>query len=201
MFDWLKNIGKDAPEFWRNYLQSFQEKPKRMTMLHLIKSGTQLDKDVVFALGAIQIENDAVLVETALEIVIPQYRYLHDNALPLEYQSDMGKEKLHQNQAVERLVDYLQNSILIGHRPQNDLDFLFQLLEPIGGGRLRNEALDLEIMHQKAVDNPDASIGLFDMFELYKIPYVPSGSPTEVAYSMGLLFLKLKDQLQITTPI
>lgn len=199
MFDWIKNIGKDTPEFWQNYLRSFSEKPKRMMMLYLMKSGTSLEKDVVFAIGAIQVEGQALLVDTAFEVVIPQYRYLHDHALPLEYQSEMGEVKLHQNQAIEQLLAYMQNAIIIGHRPQNDLDFMFQLLEEIGGGRPKNEALDLEIMHQKLIDKPDASIGLFEMFELYKIPYAPTGSPTEVAYSMGLLFLKLKDKLQITT--
>ena len=33
MLDWLKNINKEYPEFWKNYISKFDEKSSRFVVL------------------------------------------------------------------------------------------------------------------------------------------------------------------------
>jgi DNA polymerase-3 subunit epsilon len=83
MFDWIKNINKEHPEFWKNYLEKFESKTKtkRYVILNTETSGLNPKKDVILSFGAIGIENDIIKVNDALELVILQYKYLHDNGL------------------------------------------------------------------------------------------------------------------------
>jgi DNA polymerase-3 subunit epsilon len=53
MIDWIKNINKDYPEFWRNYLSKFETRPQRYVALSIDYSGANPQKDVIFAFGAI----------------------------------------------------------------------------------------------------------------------------------------------------
>jgi len=68
-------------------------------------------------------------------------------------------------------------------------------LERMECGKLKNEALDVEIMHQKLMDVTNKSFSLEDLINHYKIPKNEKNSASVDAYSIALLFLKLKTRL------
>jgi DNA polymerase-3 subunit epsilon len=70
-------------------------------------------------------------------------------------------------------------------------------LEKLECGRLKNEALDIDLMHQKLNDVTDKQFSLYQLGEIYKIPNGEQNSSTEDAYKTALLFLKLKSRLGI----
>ncbi|TBX66973.1 3'-5' exonuclease [Flavobacterium silvisoli] len=195
MLDWIKNINKDYPEFWKLYLAKFETKSNRYVILSTETTGLNPKKDVILSFGAIGVVNDIIKVGDNFEVVILQYKYLHDNGLSNEFLIESKLSKLAEPQAIQALVDYIGNAVLVGHRIHFDIEMINEVLEKMECGKLKNEALDIEIMHQKLYDITNKSFSLDDLIKLYKIPQSEKNSASDDAYSIALLFLKLKSRL------
>ena len=87
MLDWLKNINKEYPEFWKQYLSKVETKKKsnRFVILSTETSGPNLDKDVILSVSAISIVNEAIISNARLEVVLFQRKDLTDIELPHEF--------------------------------------------------------------------------------------------------------------------
>lgn len=197
MLDWLKNINKDYPEFWKDYLTKFETKPNKFVVLSTETSGLNPDKDVVLSIGAFSIIDDSIVIKENFETVLLQYKYLQDNGLSNEFIIESKMMKMPEPDALEALVNFIGNSILVGHHINFDVEMLNAALERLDCGRLKNEALDVDMMYRKLTDINDKQFSLDDLCEIYKIPKSDRNSSSEDAYRIGLLFLKLKSRLGI----
>jgi DNA polymerase-3 subunit epsilon len=194
MLEWIKNINKDYPEFWKLYLAKFETKSNRYVILNTETTGLNPRKDVILSFGAIGVTDDIIRIGDNFEVVILQYKYLHDNGLSNEFLIESKMAKLAEPQAIQSLVDYIGNAVLVGHRIHFDIEMINEVLEKMECGRLKNEALDVEIMHQKLLDITK-SLSLDDLIKHYKLPPTERNSSSDDAYSIALLFLKLKTRL------
>ncbi|HEX8562075.1 MAG TPA: exonuclease domain-containing protein [Flavobacterium sp.] len=197
MLDWIKNINKEYPEFWKNYLQKFESRPNRFVILSTDSSGTNPEKDVIFCFGAIGVSNNQVVINDHFEVVLLQYKYLHDNELSNEFLIESKLPKMAEPQAVEKFIDYIGNAVLVGHRIHLEVDMINEALDRLNCGRLKNEALDIEIMHRKLNDASDKAVSLDELSKFYKLPETGRTSAIDDAYTISLLFLKLKSKLGI----
>jgi len=195
MFDWIKSINKEYPEFWKNYLSKFERKATRIIVVSLDTTGLDPEKDVILSFGAVGIQNNTILVSDNFEIILLQYKYLHDNGLSNEFIIESKQPKLGEREGVQAFVEYIGNSILVGHRIHFDVAMINATLEKMDCGRLKNEALDVEIMHQKLTDNIDKPFAIDELLNIYKVQKSDRYSSSEDAYNLGLLFLKLKSRL------
>ncbi|WP_264521463.1 PolC-type DNA polymerase III [Flavobacterium sp. N1994] len=194
MLDWIKNINKEYPDFWKLYLAKFETKPNRYVILSTETTGLNPRKDVILSFGALAVVNDIIRIGDNFEVVILQYKYLHDNGLSNEFLIESKLSKLAEPQAIQALVEYIGNAVLVGHRIHFDIEMINSVLEKMECGKLKNEALDVEIMHQKLMDITK-SFSLDDLVKHYKIPQSERNSASDDAYSIALLFLKLKTRL------
>lgn len=194
MLDWIKNINKEYPEFWKLYLAKFETKSNRYVILNTETTGLNPKKDVILSFGAIGVVNDIIRIGDNFEVVILQYKYLHDNGLSNEFLIESKLSKLAEPQAIQSLVEYIGNAVLVGHRIHFDIEMINDVLEKMECGKLKNEALDIEIMHQKLMD-VTKSFSLDDLIKHYKVPQSERNSASDDAYSIALLFLKLKTRL------
>ncbi|MET3025933.1 3'-5' exonuclease [Flavobacterium sp. UW10123] len=197
MLDWLKNINKDYPEFWKDYLTKFETKPNKFVVISTETSGLNPDKDVILSLGAFSIIDDSIVIKESFETVLLQYKYLQDNGLSNEFIIESKMMKMPEPDALEALVNFIGNSILVGHHINFDVEMLNAALERLNCGRLKNEALDVDVMYRKLTDINDKQFSLDDLCGIYKIPKSDRNSSAEDAYRIGLLFLKLKSRLGI----
>ncbi len=196
MLDWLKNINKDYPEFWKEYLTKFSKKSKRYVVLSTKATGDSIEKDVITFISAFAVENDSIMIKDSFETILLQYRFLHDNHLSNEYIIESRLLKLSEPEALKSFVEYLGNGILVGHDIQSDVERINATLERMDCGRLRNEALDVDIMHRKLHEiTEDKELSLDELSDFYKIKKIEGDSATENAYKIALLFLKLKNKL------
>lgn len=193
MLDWLKGSSK-YPEFWKQYLAKFETKSKRYVILNTETTGLNPKKDVILSFGALAVIDDVIKIGDNFEVVILQYKYLHDNGLSNEFLIESKLTKLTEYQAIQSLVEYIGNAVLVGHRIHFDIEMINDALEKMECGKLKNEALDVEIMHQKLLD-VTKSFSLNDLITHYKIPQSERNSASDDAYSIALLFLKLKTRL------
>ena len=195
MIDWIKNINKEYPNFWKSYLAKFETKSNRYVVLSTETTGLNPKKDVILSFGAVAVVNDIIRIGDNFEVVILQYKYLHDNGLSNEFLIESKLAKLAEPQAIQALVDYIGNAVLVGHRIHFDIEMINDVLEKMECGKLKNEALDVEIMHQKLLDITNKSYSLEDLVKHYKLPLNDRNSASDDAYSISLLFVKLKARL------
>jgi len=195
MIDWIKNINKEYPDFWKSYLAKFESKSNRYVVLSTETTGLNPKKDVILSFGAVAVVNDIIRIGDNFEVVILQYKYLHDNGLSNEFLIESKLSKLAEPQAMQALVEYIGNAVLVGHRIHFDIEMINDVLEKMECGKLKNEALDIEIMHKKLMDITNKSFSLEDLIKQYKLPLNEKNSASDDAYSIALLFLKLKSRL------
>jgi DNA polymerase III subunit epsilon len=195
MLDWLKNINKEYPDFWKSYISKFEKKSNRFVVLCTETSGLNPNKDVIISIGAFGISNNTIHIGDNFEAILLQYKYLHDNGLSNEFIIDSKMKKLNEPDAIKNFIDYIGNAVLVGHHIDFDVEMINIVLDKIDCGRLKNEALDIDIMYRKLHDITNKQFSLDELCEQYKIPKSDRNSSTEDAYKIALLFLKLKSRL------
>jgi DNA polymerase-3 subunit epsilon len=145
--------------------------------------------------GAIGIENDSIIISDTFEVAIPQYKFLHDNGITNDFLMESNQPKLVEEQAIQKLIEYIGNATLVGHRIHFDVEMINEALEKIGCGRLKNEALDIEVMYKKLNDINDKNFSLDQLSATFKLPAAERVSTTDDAFTIALLFLRLKSRL------
>lgn len=197
MFDWIKNINKEYPEFWKNYVSKFEKKATRFVVISTETTGLNPTKDVILSIGAIAVENNSIVIQDHFEVVLLQYRYLHDNGLSNEFIIESNLPKLGEPEAIQAFIEYIGNAILVGHRIHFDVEMINEVLYKMGCSRLKNEALDIEIMYRKLNDITDKPFSIDDLCKVFKITRSDRHASSEDAYTIALLFLKLKSRLNL----
>ncbi len=195
MFDWIKKLNKEYPEFWKNYISKFEKKSSRFIVLSTETSGLNPSKDVILSIGAVAVIDNSIVVNDSFEIVLLQYKYLHDNGLSNEFIIESKQPKLSEPEAIKAFIEYIGNGILVGHRIHFDIEMLNEALEKMDCGRIKNEALDVEVMYRRLHDITDKQFSIEELCKIYKIEKSDRHSSSEDAYSIALLFLKLKSRL------
>lgn len=197
MLDWIKNINKEYPEFWKEYLSKFGKKSNRYVVFSTETSGLNLHDDVILTIGGFAVINDSIHIGDNFENVLLQYKYFHDNKLSNEFIIESKMPKLGEPEAIKSFLEYIGNAVLVGHHIDFDVEMVNMALERLGCGRLKNEALDIDIMHRKLHDITDKESSIDELCDFYKIPKSDRISSSEDAYKKALLFLKLKTRLGI----
>ena len=197
MIDWLKNITKDYPDFWKAYLVSFSSKSNRFVILNTKLSGTNPEKDLILEISAVYVIDNSIQINDVCEIVIMQYKYIHDNGLVNEYILNKNKNKVSEDIALQMFVEFLQNAVVVGININSMIEMINVSLERMNCGRLKNQALDLGVMYQKYTDEYDTNHSFSELLQLNNIQIEESNSCTEDAFSAALLFIKLKQKLKL----
>lgn len=197
MLDWIKNIHKEHPEFWKEYLSKFDEKSKRFVVLSTETSGLSLQKDVILSIGAFGITDNSIHIIDSFETIIAQYKFFHDNGISNEFTVETKMKKMAEPEGIKAFVEFIGNAVLVGHHIDFDVEMINAALERLDCGRLKNEALDIDIMYRKLKDINNKQFSLDELCQIYKIPKSDRNSSSEDAYKIALLFLKLKSRLGI----
>ena len=197
MLDWIKNLNKEYPEFWKKYSAKFEQKSNRFVVISTETTGLKPDKDVILSIGAVAVENNMVIVNDFFEVILLQYIFLHENGLSNEFIVESKLPKLGETEAIQAFIDFIGNSILVGHRIHFDIEMINEALYKMGCSRLKNEAIDVEIMYRKLIDNTDKQFSVDDLCNTFKVAKNERHSSAEDAYTIALLFLKLKSRLGI----
>lgn len=199
MIDWIKkSFNKDYPEFWNDYLSKFDKKPNRFVVLSTVTSGLNSEKDVILSIGAVAIRENAIQINDSFEIILLQYVHNHNNGFSNEFIIESKQPKLSEVDAITAFIKYLDNAVLIGHHVDFDVEILNSALKRLNCGRLKNEALDIEVMYKKWKEiSTEKQMSIDELASIFKISNQDIFSASEDAYTIALLFLKLKTKLNI----
>jgi DNA polymerase-3 subunit epsilon len=131
MLDWIKNINKELPEFWKTYLSKFDKKSNRYVVISTDKTGLNPYKDVILSIGAFAVVNDSIVISDSFEAILLQYKYLHDNKISNEFIIKSKMNKLAETDAIKSLIEFIGNSILVGHHVDFDVELINVALEKL----------------------------------------------------------------------
>lgn len=193
MLQWLNN---KYPEFWKKYISSFKDKSDRYVVLSIESTGLNTSKDVILAISAVTIMNNRMIVKDALELYISHTKSeIEINQNEFLLVSKVAKKA--ESEAIELLINFIGNATIIGHRVYQDIELLNASLSKLGCGKLKNEALDIEIMFNKVKDTIDKKYALEEMSTYFSVPVNDRISVADDTFSIAILFLKLKTILKI----
>jgi DNA polymerase-3 subunit epsilon len=191
-----KLFHKEYPEFWKKYIDSFKNLASKYVVISIETSGLNTEKDVIMSIAATAIVDNRIILKDSFEIFI-KHNTAVDASLDNEFIAVSKVEKVSENIAIETLINYLGNSILIGHRIDFDIEMLNQALSKLKLGKLKNEAYDIEAMFNKLSDTNDKKYAMEEMSKFLNISISERNSVADDAYSIAILFLKLKSKLGI----
>ena len=129
MLDWLKNINKEHPDFWKAYVSKFDKKSSRYVVISTETSGLNPSKDVILSIGAFAVINDSIFIGDNFEAILLQYKFFHDNGLTNEFLVESKMKKLPEPEAIESLIEFIGNSVLVGHHIDFDVEIINEALE------------------------------------------------------------------------
>ena len=191
-----KLFHKEYPEYWKKYTESFKNPATKYVVISMETSGLDTEKDVIMSIAATSIVENRIILKDSFEIYIKHTTPL-DSSLDNEFISVSKVEKVFEEVAIETLINYLGNSILIGHRIDFDIEMLNNTLSRLKLGKLKNEAYDIEAMFNKLLETNDKKYALEEMSKFLNISISERNSVADDAYSIAILFLKLKSKLGI----
>lgn len=187
---------KEYPEFWKKYIDSFKRKATKYVVISMETSGLDTEKDVIMGIAATSVVDNRIIIKDSFELFI-QHGKEKTNELANEFITLSKLDKATEEEAIIKLLDYLGNAVLIGHRIHFDIEMLNECLYRMKLGKIKNEAFDIEAMFNKLMETNDKSYSLEAISEKLKMPISERNAVSDDAYSIAILFLKLKEKLGI----
>jgi DNA polymerase-3 subunit epsilon len=191
-----KLFHKEYPEFWKKYSESFKNPATKYVVISIETSGLDTEKDVIMSIAATSVVENRILLKDSFEIFIQHNKPL-DSSLDNEFITVSKVEKVAEDIAIETLINYIANSILIGHRIDFDIEMLNYALSRLKLGKVKNEVYDIEAMFNKIADTNEKKYALEEMSKSLNMAISNRNSVADDAYSIAILFLKLKSKLGI----
>uniref|UniRef100_UPI004049C9B8 3'-5' exonuclease n=1 Tax=Flavobacterium sp. TaxID=239 RepID=UPI004049C9B8 len=200
MLDWFKKTLPNYPLFWEEYLTHFQSKipSKKFVVFDCETTGLDTDKDVILSIGAVVVEENTILIDQSFEIFIDQQFY-DEKSTPIHgILKDGIEEKVVEIEAIIQFLKRIENHTLVGHHAGFDIAMVNKALKRNNLGKLKNESMDTDAMYQKfKYLQEDQHSSLDELCQKFKIPMHNRHTALGDAYLIAILFLKLKDRLNI----
>lgn len=215
--DWRRLFQKrpkgPVPGFWSSYLECNRRPLSSKMPLEEIPfvvfdtetTGLNPRTDRILSVGAVKVLGGQVLTDEAFERVLRQQTLpVHREAIGIHgilpgESARAGKEEV---QVLEGFLDFIGNSVLVGHHLQFDISILNQALIRHHAGKLRNPWLDTRLLsirfeHGKghAADRP-GEYSLDALCKRYHIPDSDRHTAAGDAYITAILLQKLLARLK-----
>ncbi|KIX22865.1 DNA polymerase III subunit epsilon [Flavobacterium sp. 316] len=196
----FKNMLKDYPKFWEEYLSHFENKQdlNRYVIFDLEITGLDVENDRILSISAIGANENTVLISDFIELFIEQSIF-NPESVPYHGILKEGKEeKVVEAEAIIQFLNFIKNATLVGHNIDSDIEMINHALGRLNVGKLKNQYMDINIMYQKLKDLPENHYtSLDELCDIYKIRKTERHTSSGDSYIMSLIFLKLKRKLGI----
>lgn len=204
-----KTGNRNGPAFWSHYKSLNTGKIRPSTLLNNIEftiidtetTGLDPRKDRIISFASIRISDMKIIVKNSLDLIIQNQTNILDVSRHIHEITDADKSYgINEENAVEKILDFIGNSIITGIHIVFDLKLLNRMLRRCTGGRILNRTLDIGKLARR-LENPPYrwhSVERYDLKNLserYQIPLEGHHTAPGDTYTMALLFLKLISKL------
>ncbi|REE82759.1 DNA polymerase-3 subunit epsilon [Lutibacter oceani] len=193
---------KKYPNFWKEYLKTFKTKQSkninttRFIVFDTETTGLDLVKDRILSIGAIIVIDNTLDVSDSFELYLKQDEF---NAVTVEIHGILKVGKLikyNENEALEKFINYIGNSVLVAHHTAFDIEMINAALKRMNLPKLKNKSIDTGILYKKLENKKDNHFNLDVLCKEFNIPKHDRHTASGDAYITALLFLKIISKLK-----
>lgn len=207
MINLFKKHKKNYPDFWTTYEKSFDKKipndlkSVRFVVLDTETTGFDYNTDRILCIGAIGLQNNTIAIKDSLEVFVHQEHYNIESA-EIHCILKKGKiERITEIEALQRLLEYLGNSVIIAHHTKFDITMINKALERHGLPKLKNKALDTAVLYQKSLLmttllDKKKHYTLDDLADKFNISKADRHTAIGDSYITAIAFLKILNRMK-----
>ncbi|GGW41465.1 3'-5' exonuclease [Arenibacter certesii] len=195
------------PKFWEDYAQSFEQKLPtdlneiRFVVLDTETTGFDYIHDRILSIGALTLQNKMIEVSRNLELYLEQD---HHNADSIKIHGILKSEAIYrisEEDALQQLLAYLQNAVIIAHHAVFDLNMINKALERNGLPKLKNPAIDTSNLYKHTLLTTNLvkkkdHYSLDELADKFDISKKDRHTAMGDAYITAIAFLKIKSRLK-----
>ncbi|WP_430426548.1 3'-5' exonuclease [Maribacter litoralis] len=203
----FKKTPKNLPEFWKSYESLFKETQSKnfddlvFVVLDTETTGFSFEEDRILSIGAVKIKKEIISVQDVFDIYLEQEKFnketVHVHGLLKNGQRDCISEI----SAMQKLVEYVGNAIIVAHHAGFDMGMLNTALERHGLPKLKNTVLDTGVIYKKTLIKsylvqPKSNYSLDELAEKFSISRKDRHTALGDAYITAVAFLKIISRLK-----
>lgn len=204
---WSSNKkNREYPAFWREYLARFDQKIPKNTPIEEVRfvvfdtetTGLNVKEDQILSIGAVEVIGSNIAIQNSFE------RFVHQSFTPIasnieihEILPDSASKSQSEEAAIKDFLEYIGNSVLVGHHVGFDVTIVNQSLQSMGTFKLKNKSLDTGLLAKRVQVPPyPDKYALDDLCDQYGIEQHDRHNAAGDAYLTAILFLKLLGRLR-----
>lgn len=194
---WFKT--KTQPQFWKTYLQSFQEKTSqniqevRFVIFDTETTGLNIKTDKILSIGAVAVQENSIVIADSFERYLKQDIF-NEHTVEIHgiLKSDQ-QHKISEKEAIQQFLEYCKNAILVAHHARFDVAMLNQALKNHGLPKLKNKVLDTGFLFRKTplADRSKAHYSLDDLCDIFNIKKHDRHTAAGDAYITAIIMIKI----------
>ena len=200
MLSWFKY--KDYPFFWKQYSKTFKQKQAktientRFVVFDTETTGLDIINDRILSIGAIAIFNNTLDVADSFEIYLKQETFKVETVEIHGILKEGKLKKLQEGEALEKFINYIENSVLVAHHTAFDIEMINAALKRNNLPKLKNKSIDTGILYKKLEGKKDSHFNLDVLCKEFNIPKHDRHTAAGDAFITALLFLKIISKLK-----
>lgn len=210
-FSWFNswNQNEEVPGFWKDYLADCADAVDLDTPLDKIPfvvfdtetTGLNVKNDQILSIGAVRLQGWEIKVEESLDFFVHQVYEPVKSTVEIHGIVPKDREdSLEEVQAIRCFLEFIKNSVLVGHHVAFDVAMINAALNEIVGGKLCNTSIDTIRLARRLMPpsplTPSVSLTLDELCRQYNISLNDRHTAAGDAFLTALLFLKLMRRLQ-----
>ncbi|MEG3658642.1 3'-5' exonuclease [Arenibacter palladensis] len=207
MIDLFRKKVNNYPDYWLEYENSFKKKPiedlnlARFVVLDTETTGFDYLNDRILCIGALSLVDKNIALNESLELFLKQEHYNAESAKIHGILKDGGASRISESAAMEELLRFLNNSIIVAHHAIFDITMINRALERNGLPRLKNKVLDTSNLYKKTLLNSNVfkkkeHYSLDELAEKFDISKKDRHTALGDAYITAIAFLKIRSRLK-----
>ncbi|MCB0750294.1 MAG: 3'-5' exonuclease [Ignavibacteriae bacterium] len=171
----------------------------KFVVLDVESNGLDPQKDKILSIGAVTFSDNQIDVSNSFELFLEQSEFSSEAVLIHGILKNGNLEKISEQEAMKKLVRYIDNKIIVGHSITFDIAIINETLKKYVDDKLQNKYLDTVNLYKRLkggdykASNPTSLDILSDEFN---IPKSDRHNAAGDAMITAILFLKIVSRLK-----
>jgi DNA polymerase-3 subunit epsilon len=203
----FKKSNTNLPEFWKTYESQFQKPNSKdlndltFVVLDTETTGFSFDEDRILSIGAVKVKRETISVQEVFEIYLKQEKFNKDSVHVHGLLKNGLRVCIGEIIALEKFLDYVENSIIVAHHAGFDIGMLNSALRRNGLPKLKNTVIDTGVIYRKTfiksyLVQPKTNYTLDELAEKFSISKKDRHTALGDAYITAVAFLKIVSRLK-----
>lgn len=207
IFNWLFKKKKTYPDFWNQYLDTFNSKKHNENVITNTRfiafdtetTGFNKKEDRILSIGAVSFTGKTINVNESLELYLEQTIFKAETVKIHGLMKSSSLEKVSELEAIKSFLAYIKSDVLIAHHANFDRNMMNEMLLRHGLGKLQNKFIDTGVLYKKSLHiiyrQKDKTYTLDELAKELNVPVVDRHTATGDALITALVFLKILGRL------